>query len=110
MVWRKCLARRRPCGSRRAAGDGMRSGPGDSDPDDGPAARFAAEAARYDQELWRISALRSEQALPAMGCAAAPAILIQTTVPKFAADSLELWFGAPTKPAKGLFLMHRRSL
>ena len=47
MVWCKSLARRRPCGSRRAAGDGLRSGPGDPDPNDGPAARFAAEAARY---------------------------------------------------------------
>ena len=47
MVWCKSLTRRLPCGSWRAAGDGLRSGPGDSDPNDGPAARFAAEAARY---------------------------------------------------------------
>ena len=60
MVWRKYLARRRPCGSRRAAGDGLRSGPGDSDPNDGPAARFAAEAARYG--IGGERCFRSEQA------------------------------------------------
>ena len=31
----------------RLACDGLRSGPGDTEPNDGPAARFAAEAARY---------------------------------------------------------------
>ena len=31
----------------RLACEGLRSGPGDSDPNDGPTARFAAEAARY---------------------------------------------------------------
>jgi hypothetical protein len=68
------------CGTafRRAACDGLRSGPVDPDPNDGPAARFAAEAARYGDRGER--AFRSEQALPAMGRAAAPAILSQTTV------------------------------
>ena len=85
------------CGSRapairRAACDRLRSGSGDSDLNDGPAARFAAEAARYDQELWRTSALRSEQALPAMGCAAAPAILIRTAILRLASP------GAPRLP------------
>ena len=50
---------------------------GDPDPNDGPAARFAAKAARYGNG--GEPALRSEQALPAKGCAAAPAILSQTT-------------------------------
>ena len=53
----------------RLACEGLRSGPGDSDPNDGPTARFAAEAARYGNR--GEPALRSEQALPAMGCAAA---------------------------------------
>ena len=54
MVWRKCLARRRPCGSRRAAGDGLRSGPGDSDPNDIP--KLGADSL----ELW--------YGIPAPGC------------------------------------------
>ena len=45
--------------SRRAAGDGLRSGPGDSELNGGPAARFAAEAARYGDG--GEPALRSEQ-------------------------------------------------
>ena len=36
MVRRKSLTRRLPCGSRRAAGDGLRSGPGDPDPNGDP--------------------------------------------------------------------------
>jgi hypothetical protein len=110
MVWRKCLARRRPCGSRRAAGDGPRSGPGDPDPIDGFAARFAADrgagrAARYGDRGER--AFRSEQALPAMGRAAAPGDPDPNEIPRFAANSLKLWFGIPTKPAKGPPLTHR---
>ena len=36
MVRRKSLTRRLPCGSWRAAGDGLRSGPGDPDPNGDP--------------------------------------------------------------------------
>ena len=46
--------------AQRAACVGLRGGPCDSDPNDGPAARFAAEAARYGAGGERC--FRSEQA------------------------------------------------
>ena len=65
-------------GSRRAAGDGLRSGPGDPEPNDGPAARFAAEAARY--ETGAEPAFRSEQASLRWAAQRPPAILIRTAI------------------------------
>ena len=106
--------------------DGLRSGPGDSDPNDGPAARFAADrgagrAARYG--IGGERCFRSEQASLRRAAQRPPAILIQTTImtariagyTRIAGpppptvmcvalptkDLLELCFGIPTKPAKG---------
>jgi hypothetical protein len=98
MVWRKCLARRRPCGNRRAAGDGLRSGPGDADPNDGPAARFAAEAARYEVVMNRLfvaSRLACER------LHSGPGDPEPNDIPKFGAALLEiLWFGATRRSAR----------